>query len=502
MKMILRRTFVKSTASRQLAAGKTFVVAVLALSACTVGSACAAEIAHLQGEMSGEVSRTSVILQSRLTAIAKARDGDVPGAPGWGRFEWADNPNFESSQHSDWLAAVAGNDFMLKVKVDGLQPATLYYYRLEFGETQQPQQRGPTRTFKTHPAAQTIASCRFVVVTGMNFHYFHYGAPGDDRPAYRGPDKHLGYPALASMLQRKPDFFVATGDNVYYDAPRESSARTAQQMRKKWHEQLVQPRYVDFFASTPTYWEKDDHDYRYDDCDNTTNQEPSTDLGIRIFREQVPIVDPQDQAAVTYRTYRVGKLLQFWLPENRDYRSANLSPDGPEKTIWGETQRKWLMETLLESEATFKIIVSPTPMVGPDYLRKKDNHCDIGGFRHEGEAFFEWARKNGFLDRGLYFVCGDRHWQYHSIHPSGFEEFSCGALVDANSILGINPGSPTGTDPQSRIQQPYTSRQPSGGFLQVDVRPAADNSMATLVFDFVDENGMRLHVVEKTRRIE
>ena len=466
------------------------------------GSHAAAQIAHLQGEMSGEVSSSSVILQSRLTATEKDSDGDVPGAPGWARFELADNPSFENSRHTEWLAAVAQYDFMIKAKVEDLEPATRYYYRLEFGETKQPGRQGPARTFKTHPAPETIASCRFVVVTGMNYHYFHYGGPGNGRPAYSGPDKQLGYPALVSMLQRKPDFFVGTGDNVYYDSPRETSARTARQMRKKWHEQFVQPRYVDLFARTPTYWEKDDHDYRYDDCDNTSDRAPSPELGIDIFREQVPITDPKDPAAVTYRTYRMGKLLQVWLPENRDYRSANLSPDGPGKTIWGEAQRKWLMQTLLESDATFKIIVSPTPMIGPDDLRKKDNHCDIGGFRHEGDAFFEWARKNDFLERGLYFACGDRHWQYQSIHPSGFEEFSSGALVDANARLGVKPGSPTGTDPEARIKQPYASREPSGGFLQVDVRPDVDQRSAKLVFEFVDENGERQHLVEKTRRID
>ncbi len=456
-------------------------------------------VGHLQGEMSGEVSATSVILQSRLTTQAVSATGDAPGVSGAARFEYATNPDFSASFFTDWLQATAQGDGVVKTKVHGLEPGSRYYYRLHYGLDKQQTEAGPTRSFRTHFPAKTVASHSFVVVTGMNYHYFHFGL-GKRRP-YSGPDRDIGYPALASILRLKPDFFVGTGDNVYYDAPRVPSAVDEASMRKKWHEQFIQPLYVELFGEVPTYWEKDDHDYRYDDCDNTSDKEPSVDLGLRIFREQVPVTDPEDPHAVTYRTYRAGRLLQIWLPENRDYRSANLSADGPDKTIWGAEQRAWLKRTLLESDAVFKVIVSPTPMIGPDDLRKKDNHCDIGGFRHEGDEFFRWAKDNGFLQKGLFFACGDRHWQYHSVHPSGFEEFSSGALVDSNSRLGVRPGDANGTDPEARIEQPYTSREPSGGFLRVVVEPSSDSQVATVAFEFYDENGVQLHRVERRRAI-
>lgn len=454
---------------------------------------------HIEGEMAGEVTQTSVILQSRLTVVGVDESGDVPGARGVARFEIADNRCFDTSRFTPWLEAAPESDFIVKAKVADLKPATQYYYRLEFGPDRQRIERGPARRFHTHPSADTAARCSIVVVTGMNYHHFHYGV--DKRPAYAGPDKHLGYPALVSMLKRNPDFFVGTGDNVYYDAPPKTAAQTAAAMRKKWHEQFVQPRYIDFFAKVPTYWEKDDHDYRYNDCDNTGDKPPSVELGLSTFREQVPITDPADRDAVTYRTHRIGKLVQIWLTENRDYRSPNRSPDGPQKTIWGRQQRDWLQDTLLESDAVFKILISPTPMIGPDDAYKRDNHCNIDGFRHERDSFFAWAKTNGLLEKGFYLVCGDRHWQYHSIDPSGFEEFSTGALVDANARLGVPPGSPRGTDRDANIRQPYTSREPSGGYLNVVVEADDSGKIATAQFDFFDENGDLLHTVSKTRDI-
>jgi alkaline phosphatase/alkaline phosphatase D len=106
-------------------------------------------------------------------------------------------------------------------------------------------------------------------------------------------------------------------------------------------------------------------------------------------------VKPDDAKAVTYRTHRMGRDLQLWFVEGCDYRSPNDMADGPEKSIWGTAQKEWLQRTLKESDATFKILISPTPEVGPDDAHKKDNQVNANGFRQEGEAFFSWLKENG-----------------------------------------------------------------------------------------------------------
>ncbi len=78
-----------------------------------------------------------------------------------------------------------------------------------------------------------------------------------------------------------------------------------------------------------------------------------------------------------------------------------------------------------ESDATYKLLISPTPMIGPDDLRKTDNHCDVGGFQYERDEFFRFLKANGFHKRNFFIVCGDRHWQYHAVDSTGIEEFSC-----------------------------------------------------------------------------
>ena len=184
------------------------------------------------------------------------------------------------------------------------------------------------------------------------------------------PDRAAGYPSLKTMAGMDLDFFVGTGDNVYYDTPYLGRAKTRGCMRARWHRQFAKPRFARFFQRVPVYWEKDDHDYRYNDADPHGEIEPSPELGAAVFREQVPVVPPGDPEAVTYRTHRINGLLQIWLLEGRDYRDSNIDPPGPDKTMWGASQRKWLQETLLASDAVFKILISPTPIVTSSRSRR------------------------------------------------------------------------------------------------------------------------------------
>ncbi len=484
-----------------------FLILVVLLASCSKQS----PIYLAQGMMAGEATTSSIILQSRLTSNDTLVNGDIPGAPGFGRFELSQNESFDQSQFSDWLEADSVYDCILKYKFDELKPGTRYFYRLHYGPDTKNTIVSPAQTFLTNLGPEMEGESSLVVVTGMNYYHFHYGKY-DSLSAYKGPDKALGYPALVAIKDKRPDYFIGTGDNVYFDHPSERDFNRAVErgsaphpatyngkevtdekgMRKKYHEQFYQPRYKELFAQVATYWEKDDHDYRMNDADPYMEFPISHELGIKNFKEQLPVVDPMKDGK-TYRTHRINKDLQLWFVEGRDYRDANDAPPGPDKTLWGNEQLDWLHKTLSESDATFKLLISPTPMVGPDDAYKRDNHVNPEGFRDEGEAFFEWLKAHDFLNKNFYIVCGDRHWQYHAQHPSGFEEFSSGALVDNNSRAGRVAGDPKSTDPEGKIKQFYvqaTPEQASGGFLLIKNKLGEHPS---LHFEYYDEHGKLLY---------
>lgn len=453
---------------------------------------------HLaQGLLAGEISSTSVILQTRLTAVPGLTAGNVPGAAGVGRFELATQPDFRDARQTGWLEATAAGDYILKTQVGELRPGTAYHYRVAYGAARDRTRLSPPATFKTLPAASVAAPVNFILTSCLNYAFFHEGhqtkSGKGGKAAYQGPDRMQGYPALEPIIKLQPDFVIIDGDAVYYDHPVATRAKTQAELRKKWHEQYVMPRFVRLFAQTGTYWLKDDHDYRINDSDPTGDYEPSHALGIATFREQVPVVNPADPQAVTYRTHRMGRDLQLWFVEGRDYRSPNAMPDGPDKTIWGAEQKAWLQRTLKASDATFKILVSPSPLIGPDDASKKDNHVNERGFRHEGEAFLAWLKENGVAPGRFFILNGDRHWKYHSQHATGFEEFCCGALNRENSRLGRAPGDPGSTDPQAKVRQFYTDQPESGGFLRVAVQPAAGGRPARIEFAQHDDTGKVLY---------
>jgi alkaline phosphatase/alkaline phosphatase D len=416
---------------------------------------------------------------------------DIPGGIGVVSFEWSENPEFNGAKQTPWMEATAERDCIVRASITDLKPGTEYFYRPIFGRTMILTEHGPVCRFKTLPGSESSATVRFVMGSCMNSNKFLFGkkAKASGPMSATEEDKRLGFPSFKAIADLKPDFFIGTGDIVYYDNELNGPAQTLTELRQCWHEQFRFERLKSVFNNTASYWSKDDHDFRFNDSDLLTSRLPLPQIGIELFREQMPIHPFDDSKAPTYRTHRLNRYVQLWFSEGRDYRSPNKMSDRPDKSLWGIEQREWLMKTIKESDAKWKILISPTPMVGPDDASKTDNHTNLGGFRHEAVSFFEWL-KNNRIENFMTF-CGDRHWQYHSRHPLGVEEFACGALNDENSRMGVPPGSKKGTDPEAKIEQLYTYQEPTGGFLYV----TADK---ILHIEFRDDRGKLMYQVDKS----
>lgn len=281
------------------------------------------------------------------------------------------------------------------------------------------------------------------------------------------PDGHHIYPA---MLAFKPQFTCLTGDLVYYDSDA-PAAITEELARYHWERMFSLPRLIEFNRNHSTYWLKDDHDTLDNDCSPGAKMGEFTFAqGQKIFRQQAPMNDDGPD----YRTVRWGRDLQVWFTEGRDFRSKNGAPDGPEKTIWGAEQKAWFKRTVKESDATWKVLVSPTPLVGPDRGSKNDNHSNEG-FAHEGDEIRAWLKAN--VPDHFFVICGDRHWQYHSVHPvTGVQEFSAGPASDEHA--SGSPGYDAKFHKFHRVQ---------GGFLAVELK--REGAKSRIVFEHRDVTG-------------
>ena len=398
------------------------------------------------------------------------------------------NLNSHLPSQTTILQEAKAGDYSVRIRLEGLKPATRYRFRLWMrAEASSRVRAGEVQEFSTAPAADDPADVGFLAAT-----CFHHGKMKDVQEGKWPVD---GFRLFRAILDRVKagklsfDFAVFNGDTVYLDKQgrnyRKGRARQPDQMRDRYFDSYVTPLAREFFARFPAYFQKDDHDWRFNDADPIFNPranagkktvsvgkyyrgEPSGWLGKMIFEEMHPVERGADRPP--YRTFRWGKGLQIWILESRECRHPNARrlqrykipglrlPDGAggnphlyypdycgEATVddlWGKRQVAWLLRTLKESDAYFKIIVSPTPVLGPDqkiypqfaanpFRRKQDNH--VVRFREEFGRVLDALEREKL--RNVYFVSGDRHFVWHSRYRRAegdftLEEFGSGPFAD------------------------------------------------------------------------
>lgn len=442
---------------REVLAGSAAILGGLALPRPSVFTKGEAPY-NAEGERTGEVTHHSAIVHTRLTAHPTRNnrghafpwwthnlslsereqiripegmaiadlEGECPGKGGMARLLYGDKPNFSQWIATDWVEVGPDRDFTQQFLLEDLNPSTLYNYRVELRSISGGRLRKcPVGKFQTAPAPDEWQPVKFFATTCQD---------------YACRDHPEGYHTYESMIRLGGDFIVSTGDSVYYDLdlPVVHSKEVA---RFHWHRMFSQGSLVRAFQNTAGYWLKDDHDsFEDDDWPTRPPQRvaPMTYQDLApIFLEQVPM------GKSTYRKVRWGPDLEIWFVENRDFRSPNPAPDGPRKTIWGKEQKEWLIRTLKESDARYRLLVSPDCIVGPDLSHGcvpfkfpdggADSQCDCG-YGTEGFWFRRWVKEN--IGKNFAVINGDRHWQYHSIDPdTGVQEFSCGAVTDSHSVV-------------------------------------------------------------------
>ncbi len=247
-------------------------------------------------------------------------EGACPGTPGMARIRYkrADDLNWQAL---DWQKVDPEKDFTYQFQLSGLTPSQTYELEVEAkpikGENVSASLEGK---FKTAPPAEKESDVNFIVTTGTS---------------YPDVDSENGYKFYASSLKLDPEFFVHTGDIVYYDY----EGKTAELARWHWDRMYSYPNNIEYHRQVSSYFIKDDHDTWMDDAypgkETRFMGDFTWEQGMKIFPEEVPMGE------LTYRTIRWGKDLQIWLVEGRDYRSQNIMEDGPEKSIWGEEQMEW-----------------------------------------------------------------------------------------------------------------------------------------------------------------
>ncbi|MDR7523630.1 MAG: alkaline phosphatase D family protein [Armatimonadota bacterium] len=330
------------------------------------------------GVAAGDVTQGAAVIWTR-----------APGAGGL-RIEYGTDPGLAGAQTAGPLYPDAATDYTVKVDLRDLQPGRRYAYRVRAGDT-----IGPAGTFVTPPAPDRPASLSLV-----------WGA--DTYELFRP------FHIFEAARSRTPDLFLFLGDTIYADlAP--VRARTLEQYRQKYRTHRDDPSFQSFLASTATWAVWDDHEV----ANNFDSTHRRLAIGLQAFIEAWPIrTSPADPRRL-YRSVRWGRSAEIFILDTRQYRSPNPSPDGPDKTMLGRAQKQWLLDGLVRSTATVKIIASSVPL----RYHSRDSWEGYTTERDEILRFLHDRRIQPVL-----FLTADVHYAAWIRHPEGPYEAIAGPL--------------------------------------------------------------------------
>ena len=300
--------------------------------------------------------------------------------------------DLEASRLSLPLTTVAENDFIAKVRLEGLRFGTEYRYELYLDGHLVALPDGahfhtqPMWRWRQPPPDFTFAfgSCAY------------FNEATFDRP---GRPYGSSSPIFDTAADLDLDFMVWLGDNVYY---READWLSEDGMRYRFAHDRATPILQRFLSSTHHYATWDDHDYGPNNSDRSYRLR---EAALEIFQDYW--ANPPMGTAETpgvFSRFEWGDA-EFFLLDNRFHRSPSRWT-GPGKQMLGPQQLRWLMEALVSSTADFKIIVG-----GSQFLNEM--FYDIRWqemwemFPEEKNAFFDFLMRERI--EGVVFLSGDRH---------------------------------------------------------------------------------------------
>jgi alkaline phosphatase D len=319
------------------------------------------------------------------------------------------------------------DDLTGKTRVTGLLSATRYRYRVTQDAV------SAEGEFVTAPAPTEPGRVRFLWSGDL-------GGGGFCRPAQGG------FTIFPTMLRYPADFFLFVGDTVYTDVPcgkpgtapgADFKALTLPEYRSRTRHNREDAGFQALLRRMSVYAIWDDHEVRNDFAGSV---EPLMPIGRQAFLDYWPIMPPAEEPGRLYRRVRWGKLLELFILDTRQYRTENGKPDGPGKTMLGAAQRRWLIDGVTSSTATWKVVVSSVTLSVPTGRpERRDGWSsanalgfpqDGAGFATERDALLKTFRRRDV--RNLIFIAADVHHaeliRHHPHHDWSFHEFIAGPL--------------------------------------------------------------------------
>jgi alkaline phosphatase D len=371
------------------------------------------------GPMLGHVTSRTANLWLQADGAAEARLEYWPELEAGGRM------------HSPTVRLDAATDFSTLIQLTDLRPNTRYRYAVFLDGVHALE--GEYLLLRTLPAWKgNTAPPDFTVYMGS---CAFLNDPRWDRPGkpYGGGEDIFTTIASAATVGRHPSMMLWLGDNLYF---READLESPWAMNARYRASRSHPALQGLLRAVPNYAVWDDHDYGPNNANRSfIFKDASRELFTRYWAN--PAYGLSELPGV-FSVFSIGDA-DFFLLDDRTYRASDetMAPDnevswwqtikdwaigsnevtrilsrryggsgpvwtGENKVMFGTAQMDWLKQALINSKATFKVVVS-----GNQLLNDANTFEGWQHFPPERGGFFEWLSRQKV--NGLLFLSGDRH---------------------------------------------------------------------------------------------
>lgn len=343
------------------------------LAAPAIVSAQSARPVAAQGLQFGDPQGDAVVVWSRSDRPARML------------VDWSLDPGFANARRVHGPHALELSDYTVRQDLSGLPAGREVFVRVQFQALDSARTLSEPVLGRLRTPGESAEAVRFV-----------WG--GDTAGQGWGINPSFGGMRIyEAMRQRRPDFFIHSGDTIYADGPIPASvtaeggrlwtnlvtpevskvAETLDEFRGRYRYNLLDENVRRFNAEVPQIWQWDDHEVTNNwsdakslaaDARYTEKSVPLlTARGTRAFLDYAPMrpFDARESQRV-YRKFSRGALLDVFVIDMRSYRGPNSfnrqEQPGPDTAILGRAQLDWLKRELAASRATWKVVAADMPV--------------------------------------------------------------------------------------------------------------------------------------------
>lgn len=356
----------------------------------------------------------------------------------------------ETARLSPEIVTAEAGDLIARIRLPGLRFGTRHDYEVYLDGLRLP--RSYPLTFQTQALWRwrtdppdfraALGSCSYT----------------NDPPYDRPGDPYGGSPEIfRAIAAQKPDLMLWLGDNLYY---REGDWTTEGGMRYRNAHDRSLPEMQPLLGATHHYAIWDDHDYGPNNADRTFRDREAS---LRVFKDywMNPTYGLPETPGVFTRFEWSD--VEFFLLDDRYHRSPNDWPEGPDKRMYGRAQLDWLKESLLSSQATFKIVAG-----GNQFWNPIVDYEALGRFPAEQRELLDFLRDAKV--EGVVFLSGDRHHTelLKRVEPGLYPlyEFTSSPLTS-----GTATGNTNEKDNPARVPGTWVTTVRNFGLLEVTGKP-------------------------------